>query len=265
MQSIALTEPHESWRVVTRGGPVIGTAVHAGHWVSDDLAPRYKLDSAGRRREEDPLTNVWAHTADNVFVTRMSRFEVDLNRSAGEAVYLEPDDAWGLHVWETRPDDAQVDRALRHHRAFYDFAATWLEELLQHNERLLLLDIHSYNHRRDGPDAAASAAEDNPDIDLGMTTLDHSRFGEVANALAEGLSQTAVQGRELDVRRNVRYPDGGHWPEWVYANYADRICTITLEYKKFYMDEWSGTADLDCVDEIAWNLKAAVDRARLVL
>ena len=45
------------WNIITNGGPVVATAIHAGHVVRDELAPYLAIDPEDRRREEDPLTD----------------------------------------------------------------------------------------------------------------------------------------------------------------------------------------------------------------
>ena len=254
----------DRWEAYHNGGPVIATAVHAGHSVRDDLAPRLALSSAERRREEDPLTDLLAGAGDSVFRAQVSRFEVDLNRPVDDAVYLEPSDAWGLTVWRDRPTDAMVEESLAMRGRFYDLMSGWIEQAIADHGRVLLLDLHSFNHRRDGPEAPPAAQDGNPDIDLGLTTADEVRFGGVVEALWQGLEGEAA-GRPLDIRRNVRFEDGGHWPEWVFATYGEHVCAVTLEYKKIFMDEWTAQADLATLEDLRAGLWRAVAAARAAL
>lgn len=253
------------WEVRLGNGPVLATAVHNGHQVRDELRPLYALSEEERRREEDPLTGVWTAVGDDSFRCHVSRFEVDLNRPPEQAVYVKPEDAWGLEVWRTEPSAGMVTQAQTMHSTFHAFMKRRIEKLVERFGKVLLLDLHSYNHRRSGPDAPPAPPEDNPDIDLGLTTANRSRFGSLIDAFCENLQEQHSDGRRLDVRPNVRYPDGGHWPEWVCANYGDDVCAITLEYKKFFMDEWSGNADLSAVEELKMGLWSATNEARRVL
>lgn len=250
------------WEIVQGVGPVIATAVHAGHSVSNDLEPRYAVDAQTRRLEEDPMTGIWASVGDHTFRCYVSRFEIDLNRARDRAVYREPEDAWGIDVWTDQPTDQQIERSLEAWDSYYTLMRTWLEHLIAEQGRVLLLDIHSYNHRRDGAFSNAAPQEDNPDIDLGVTTSDRTKFGSVIDLLTTKLREKKAAGRKLDVRENVRYPDGGHWPEWVFAEFGDHVATVTLEYKKFYMDEWSGTAFLPVVEDLRQGLAEAVSAVK---
>ena len=254
-----------NWAIHHSGGPVLATAVHAGHELREELRGHLAVDGEALRREEDPLTDVWASVGDNVFCNYNSRFEVDLNRSREKALSTNKADTWGLEVWASRPDDAAIERSLRQHDAFYAMMRQWLEALIEQNGKVLLLDLHSYCHRRDGPYAEPAPQADNPDIDLGLTTADRSRFGNVIDALVDGLAAEPCQGRAIDVRANVRYPDGGYWPEWVAEHYGADVCTITLEYKKFYMDEHTGVAYLPVVMSLRAGLQRALNAARAEL
>ena len=59
------------WNIITNGGPVVATAIHAGHVVRDELAPYLAIDPEDRRREEDPLTDYFLSLSDNL-VRRLS-------------------------------------------------------------------------------------------------------------------------------------------------------------------------------------------------
>lgn len=238
------------------------TAVHAGHQIRDELQPFLAATEDQLRMEEDPLTDVWAALGDSIFSCYNSRFEVDLNRPRDRALATDPKDTWGLRVWRERPPGEAIERSLEQHDAFYVMMREWIEQLIANNGKVLLLDIHSYNHRRAGRYAPPAPGEQNPDIDLGLTTLDNARFGALASTFAEALACESCQGTKLDVRGNVRYPDGGHWPEWVYANYGDDVCTITLEYKKFYMDEWTGHCFMPVLEDLRIGLANAIRAAR---
>ncbi len=251
--------------IVTGVGPVMAFALHNGHQIRPSLEPHLKLSEMDQWREEDPETGVFANLGDHIFRNYVSRFEVDLNRSEDRSVYLTPEMSWGLDVWEDSLPESEVIRSKTLHKQFYDLVSGWIEDALRVHDTVLVLDIHSYNHRRDGPEGPAADIASNPDIDLGMTTLDHARFGDLADRFEAQLRAQPVCGREPDVRRNVRYPDGGHFPEWIFANYGDRVCTITVEYKKIYMDEWTSQLHLPVVEDLRLGLLRATKAARTFL
>lgn len=250
------------WDIVVGEGPVIATAIHDGHAVRDSLLPHMAIDDEQRRREEDPMTGILASVGDTRIQVRTSRFQVDLNRPRERAVSTDPKDTWGLKVWRGQLPRDELETSLAIHDRFYAMVRELMERQLARWGCLLVLDIHSYNHRRQGADAPPADPDANPDIDLGVTTLDRELWGDVVDRFADALRSHRAGGREPDVRENVRYPDGGHFPEWLYATYGGDLCTITLEYKKIYMDEWTAQADIAVVDELRAGLQAAVDAVR---
>ena len=258
----ALLAPTNAWDLVVADGPVIATAIHDGHALRESLRARVALDDDARWREEDPLTSLLTQVGDTRLRVRRSRFEVDLNRPRAEAVYATPEAAWGLHLWKAPLDDAELRTSLDLHDRFYDMMGELIDRTVARWGSVLLIDIHSYNHRRDGPDAAPAAQDDNPDIELGITTLDPERWGETAKRFANVLRRHPVRGALPDVRCNVRFPTGGHFPEWVYAHWGDKVCTISPEYKKIFMDEWTGKADIPALYALRDGLEHAVDAIR---
>ena len=50
-------------------------------------------------------------------------------------------------------------------------------------------------------------------------------------------------GRRLDVRENVAFQGKGEQTRFVHERYPGRGCAIALEFKKFFMDEWTGEPD----------------------
>lgn len=249
------------WELIRGDGPVIATAIHDGHHIRDSLLPFLAIGDADRRREEDPLTAMLLSAGDTKLRMLSSRFEFDVNRAREHAISDDPADTWDLRIWNTLPAP-EVGRSLSRYDEFYRMIESVLHAHLDQWGCALLLDIHSYNHRREGPAAAPAAQQSNPDIDLGVTTLDMTRWGDSVRRFEAVLSGSTVGGRLPDVRRNVRYAGGGHFPEWVYTRFGTDVCTISLEYKKIFMDEWSGTADIAAIEDLRAGLERAVSAVR---
>ena len=252
----------DDWDLVTGHGPVVATAIHDGHMMRPSLLSELAVDEAARRRDEDPLTGMFTSAGDVRLRVRNSRFQVDLNRPRDKALSTDPADTWGIRFWNGPLSEDELALSRDEHDRFYAMFTALIEALLARWGCVLLLDIHSYNHRRDGADAAAADPAGNPDIELGVTTLDQSRWGGTARRFADALRHKPVAGRLPDVRENVRYPTGGYFPEWVYATWGDRVCTISPEYKKIHMDEWTGQVDIDALEDFRDGLERAVDAVR---
>jgi N-formylglutamate deformylase len=239
-----------AFSIVDATDPVVTTAIHAGHDLRPEVADLVLVDEAVRRREEDAFTDRLAVAGTRVVVHR-SRFEVDLNRSPDRCVYRTPEDAWGLPVWK-RPLPAQVvARSRAHHRAFYAALADRLDRRAARGP-FVLLDIHSYNHRRDG--VPADEAE-NPELNVGTDGLDRERWAPVVDGFVDGMRSHHVAGHALDVRENVRFC-GGHLVQWVHERYPDTGCALALEFKKVFMDEWTGEPHGEHIAELAGAVAA---------
>ncbi|NLG58725.1 MAG: N-formylglutamate amidohydrolase [Gammaproteobacteria bacterium] len=256
------TRAAAEWKVTVSDGPVIATAIHDGHVLRPSLRGLMALAAADRLREEDPLTGVLTSVGDVRLQAVTSRFEVDLNRPRDGAVYARPEDAWGLEVWRSPLPHGEIERSLAAWDRFYAMFADLVERLLERWQALLLIDLHSYNHRRDGADGEPAPQDGNPDIELGVTTADPDRWSSVVERFGDTLRRYPIAGRPPDVRENVRFPTGGHFPEWVYARWGSRVCTISPEYKKVFMDEWRSQADIAALHGLRDSLQAAVDAVR---
>ncbi|WP_420176793.1 N-formylglutamate amidohydrolase [Luteococcus sp. OSA5] len=238
--------------------PVVATAIHTGHELRPEVADLMVLDEQVRLREEDPFTHLIAQLVPARVNVNRSRFEVDLNRAPDKAVYRTPDDCWGLEVWrgESLPDDV-VQRSLEVHEQFYAALAERLDELAERGP-FVLFDVHSYNHRRDGADAAASPQEDNPDVNVGTGSLDREQWGDVVDVFNQTMAQAPVSWGSLDVRENVRFK-GAHLAQWVHDRYPGRGCALALEFKKIFMDEWTGEHDAERIAELSQALASTIE------
>jgi N-formylglutamate amidohydrolase len=223
--------------------PLLAVAIHHGHGLRSEVAEWMALDEATRLREEDPYTGEWARIADHHIVANYSRFEVDLNRPPEQAVYAAPADAWGLRVWKSDLPKAIVRRSRERHATFFRRLADALNQSVRRYGQVILLDLHSYNHRRAGPDRLPESPECNPAINIGTGTMDRSYWGAVVDRFIEDLRRQSIGESSLDVRENVRFR-GGYLPLWVHRHYPRAVCAIAVEVKKFFMDEWTGVLDV---------------------
>src|SRR6478609_3269515 len=92
--------PADPFVVLDGHEPLVTTAIHAGHELRPSIAHHLVLDEATRLREEDPYTDRIVGPEGTKIVVRRSRFEIDLNRPRDHAVYVTPEDAWGLELWD---------------------------------------------------------------------------------------------------------------------------------------------------------------------
>ncbi|WP_265562190.1 N-formylglutamate amidohydrolase [Sphingomicrobium arenosum] len=238
------------------------TSIHAGHHVRLELQPWLCIEEVDRLREEDPMTDFFLSVGNTLVRANRSRFECDLNRSRDRCISKDPEDTWGLTIWRDDLPDEQMERSRLLHDEFYRQASARVEALIKEHGRVLVLDLHSFNHLRDGKEGDPAPKPENPDIDLGVTTLDKAIYGDLVERFARRLRSVPLNGETPDVRENKRFPDGGHFPEWLHARYGEDACVMTLEYKKIFMDEWGRSADILALQSLRRGLSLAVGDAR---
>ena len=243
MESQISSDP-PCWTVKRSAGPIIATAIHDGHDLRREVAEAMALNEADRLREEDPFTGQAVRDVASNIVVHRSRFEFDLNRAAVEAVYVTPAQSWGLEVWRPgEPDPELVERSLALHDEYYAMLGALLSDVAANHRQFVLIDVHSYNHRRDGPTGEVTPQADAPDVNIGTFSMPREQWAFLLDPLMEAMRDFDFNGRRLDVRENVAFQGKGEQTRFVHANFPGRGCAIALEFKKFFMDEWSGGPD----------------------
>nr|WP_300054086.1 N-formylglutamate amidohydrolase [uncultured Nocardioides sp.] len=235
----------------------MATSVHAGHDLRPELAEAMVLDEAERFREEDPFTDRLAAVVPDRVVTSRSRFEADLNRPRREAVYRKPDDCWGLEVWrDGELSDELFEGSLATYDAFFDALAPRLDALAERGP-FVLLDVHSYNHRRDGADEPPAPVAENPEVNVGTGSVDDDLFGPLVERFVGDLRDASLGCGPIDARENVAF-EGRNLAWWVHDRYPRVGCVLALEFKKTFMDEWTGKLHTDRLRSAQQGLAAAL-------
>lgn len=239
----------KQWIIETVEIPIIATAIHNGHDVRRELERLFAIGEQERLREEDPYTSLWTTVVPNRVVVMTSRFEVDLNRPRDHAVYLDPEDAWGLKVWKERPTPEMIEKSLEEYDTFYREVGELFTHIREKFDYFVVLDLHTYNYRRQGPQQEDDPRF-NPDINLGTGTIgDHRHWEALIDRFKYDMRQFDFAGRSLDVRENIKFK-GGYFPAWIHQKYGKHACVLSVEFKKFFMDEWSGLPDREKIELI---------------
>lgn len=245
------------WYLERGDGPIVATAIHDGSSVRPELAALMQLSNEERLREEDSCTGDWTNVAPTRLIGQLSRFEVDLNRPKEKAVYLTPEDAWGLKVWKEPLSSESQAKSLSIYDAFYDEVREILERMVSRYRRVVVLDLHTYNHRREGATGPLADAKENPEVNIGTATMNRSRWAPIVDRFIVDLRNFEYIGRHLDVRENIKF-QGGNFARWIHECFPNSVCVLSVEFKKFFMDEWTGEPDQLQVQAIERALKSTV-------
>jgi len=237
--------------------PIIAAAIHDGHDLRDEVAQLSALDDDARLRDEDPFTGGWTAITDNQIIVQASRFEVDLNRIKHEAVYINPQDAWGLNLWKEKPDVDLINRSLAVYDDFYLKLNDAITGIGNRSKKFVVFDLHAYNHMHDGADGQPADPKLNPEVNVGTGTMERERWANIVDRFISDLSQFDYLGRQLDVRENVKFY-GRQFAQTLHNNFPDSACVLSVDFKKFFMDEWTGLPDQKQLDAIVNALKSTI-------
>ena len=127
---------------------------------------------------------------------------------------------------------------------------------LERHSHFLVIDLHSYNHRRNGPDSKPADSATNPEINLGTLYITPAEYWI---ELVE-IFESTLRSYDLDIKHNVPF-EGGHFPQWLNREWPGRVCALTVEVKKVFMDEWTGLRDNSAFFHIGMALKKATQAA----
>lgn len=241
----------------TGQSPLIATAIHDGHIVRDNISSLFSLNADERLHEEDPFTAGWVSITDNQIIGLNSRFEMDLNRPREKAIYRKPEDAWGLTVWKDDLPEELAQESLARYDRFYADVKEMLQGIADRHGCFVVYDLHTYNHRRDGAEGPEADPQQNPEVNLGTGNMNRQLWAPVVEAFTQTLQAYNYQDRHLDVRENVKF-EGGHFMRWIHDTFPDRACVISIEFKKFFMDEWTGKPDEAQLQEIRKALQSTI-------
>ncbi len=244
-----LTRPALSeWWTQHRGqSPVVATAIHNGHTMRDAVKRLCRLGEDERLREEDPFTEVIIRDVPNRIVVHRSRFEVDINRPRDGAIYLRPEQAWGLDVWTEALPGEITEASLAIHDEYYAMLKSYLSGIERCHKRFVLLDVHSYNHRRGGPKAERTSAAEAPDVNIGTISMDRTKWAPVVDRFVEAVQSFDFPGGRLDVRENIAFQGRGYQTRFIHEHFPDTGCAIAVEFKKIFMEEWTGEPCLEAL------------------
>lgn len=232
-----------------------GTAIHAGNRIRYDLQDVVAVSPADKYREEDPGTEKFIKDFPIQIIARDSRFEYDLNRSSDRAVYLTPDMAWGLKVWKRPLTQNEINISLAKHNEFHQLIDIVVEYLLQQNKYAIIFDSHSYCYQRE--ERLPWYGDKKPVINLGTEPINQTIFGEMIKNFIGHLGKISINERLLSVAENEIFK-GGYLTRRLCAQHHDQFIVFAIEFKKIFMNEWTGEFYQSIFEELIEKFSRAV-------
>lgn len=233
-----------NYYIQTVDSPFWSFAIHDGHHIDNDLLPYLLLSSTQRLREEDPYTALIAELPVNQFVVGTSRFQLDLNRTLEDSVYLHPDQAWGLTVWKDNLPSTILERLYKKHTDTYQIIERHIQSTIQKHGYFVILDIHSYNAKRQNQNEEIDNVA-NPQINLG-TYFNAPKWRTLTDAFIQAIESQSLYGNPIDIRENIKFK-GGYLSQFINTNFGDKGCVLSIEFRKDFMNEWTGEPDVQRV------------------
>jgi hypothetical protein len=150
-----------------------------------------------------------------------------------------------------------VESSLATYDAFYGAVGDLLRRMVLRFGRVVVYDLHSYNHRRGGLQAPPADPADDPELNLGTGSMDRDFWAPVVTGFMDSMRRFEFCGRRLDVRENVKF-QGGHFSRWIHETFPGYVCVLAIEVKKFFMDEWTGRPDRTQLGAVRDALRSTV-------
>ncbi|MAN58595.1 MAG: hypothetical protein CMC08_02015 [Flavobacteriaceae bacterium] len=211
---------------IERYEPYVCAAIHDGHQFRRELWDNCLHSEYDRWYEEDPCTKEFVKSHPIVLAGCDSRFEYDLNRDPGQAVFEE---AWGKQLWKTPLSTSAKRKSLQKHAAFYEITHTLVAELEEIFGAAVIYDMHSYNWRRWDREV--------PVINLGTKNIDNDRFGSMVENWRSELAQLKLpKVTEITSNINDTFYGNGYFLKYNTENFKNTLVLAT-EVKKIYCDE----------------------------
>lgn len=225
------------YRVHLVDSPFWAFAIHDGHQVDPAAEQFILLDETQRLREEDPYTASMAELPVNQLFVATSRFQLDINRKEEDAVYLRPEQAWGLNVWKDTLPSTILQQLYEEHKNFYQQLDNYIQHTIDKYDFFIAFDVHTYNAQRISEEEPIDKKA-NPQINLG-TYYNDEKWRLVIDKFIESVQSQQLLREAIDIRENVKFK-GGYLAQHILQKFGDRGCVLSIEFRKDFMNEWTG-------------------------
>lgn len=244
------------YKVKDIDSPFWAFAIHDGHEVDEGLIPFMALEESGRLREEDPFTATIGELPFNRFISSTSRFQLDINRKEEDAIYLKPDQAWGLTVFREDLPPHMVSELYYRYHEIYRVIDQLIQKAIDKHGFFVVYDIHSYNARRRDANETIDTLS-NPQINLGTAYI-NPKWQELTQRFITAVQGQILDGEPVDIRENIKFK-GGHFAQHINKRFGTRGCVLSIEFRKDFMNEWTGQVYPEKLEQCKQLLLATVE------
>lgn len=224
--------------------PYICAAIHDGHQFRKELWDNCLHTEYDRWYEEDPETKNMIASHPIVIAGCDSRFEYDLNRAPEDAVFVT---AWGKQLWKTPLPEAQKQKSLAKHEAFYKVVHTLVKTIETKHKVAIVYDMHSYNWQRWDREV--------PTWNLGTSNVDNERFGPDIEAWRQSLSEMQLPN---DIKSTALINDtffgNGYFLKYITNSFKNTLVLAT-EIAKVYCNEYEQVNFPEVVNSVEKQLR----------
>jgi N-formylglutamate deformylase len=232
-----------------------GVSMHSGQRVRNEIREFMGVDKADRYREEDPFMDRFIADFPIRILGRDSRFEYDLNINPYNAIYDFVKPKWGLRVWKEKIPEEERILSIKKHREFHELLEMVCSYLLLQNRHGLLFDLHAYCYQRETRQQWHK--DERPEINIGTGPVNREIFEPAIRCFKSYIHKTEIHGHTLRINENEIF-QGGYLSRHLSRIYHDRLLVLALEYKKIFMDEWTGELYEDILDKLIRDFNRAV-------
>ena len=235
-----------------------GVSMHSGHRVRSEILEVLTVDKEIRYREEDPFMDRFISDFPVQIYGRDSRFEYELNRNPHIAIYEYGKPKWGLMVWKRELSEEERIQSLKKHKEFHNLLDLVCRYLLKQNRHALVFDLHAYCYQREIKQEWHK--DERPEINIGTKAVNRKIFAPVIDCFISNLQRTKIKQRSIRISENEIFL-GGYLSRRLSRNYHDQVLVLALEYKKLFMNEWTGKLHQDVLEKLILDFTRAVDKA----
>ncbi len=245
----AVSEDYSFTIKIDKYVPYACGAVHDGHQFRKELWENCKHTEYERWFEEDPETKEMVKAHPIVIAGMDSRFEYDLNRGPGNAIY---EDAWGKQLWHTPLPEAMIAKSLEKHGNFYKVVYALIAKLESKFGACVVYDMHSYNWKRWDREV--------PTWNLGTANVDQHRFKEDIESWSEVLGKMDLpNGIKSTSKVNDTFQGNGYFLKFITQNF-DNTLVLATEIAKVYCDELTQIMYPEVVDAVEKYLRTELKK-----